>query len=534
MLFRADFVKQRHVPGSIETNHGSLSKIIGNCWRQLPLDEKRVWERRAKEEKEKHKLQYPDYRFRPVHNKNKNKDKSGSAFVQPPKKEKPQQTREEELRCDQVAALLLEGKKGEELAQAMRSLDRQREAMSVEREGTMSARGSFSSVPYSAMASPMPGGFLPLQPQHSQYAAGMMLRRPSSVPLPHLGDGWSPSAFSHPQHPMHQASIAIPQIPYISHTLSRPTSPIYTDAYPSDHQQRLALGMHLSQRRPSSVGPIGRRSWTMPVYGDMITHGVSMPFFTELGIDNPFANQDQATTGMETAGEPVYSLFNDFSFGGQQQMQQHQQQESQPPAPVDHTTGSPYAIVAPHDLPPLDLEHAGWAAGQLDHTLDANANTNGASISAPPSASVSGSSHASSPEPAEYTPTSTGAYTNAPVYNGMAISPFDMPLDPLSHMGMHPHQHAHPQQLQQHHMHMQQTYVSENAYMTESYDGYSGCEGIEMGMGGGGMIHAPKPITPTSSGATAGGFQDQQDGLAQQQQQQQYFEPVVYADEYAM
>jgi len=29
MLFRADFVRQRHVPGSIETNHGSLSKIIG-------------------------------------------------------------------------------------------------------------------------------------------------------------------------------------------------------------------------------------------------------------------------------------------------------------------------------------------------------------------------------------------------------------------------------------------------------------------------------------------------------------------------
>lgn len=29
MLFRANFVRQRHVPGSIETNHGSLSKIIG-------------------------------------------------------------------------------------------------------------------------------------------------------------------------------------------------------------------------------------------------------------------------------------------------------------------------------------------------------------------------------------------------------------------------------------------------------------------------------------------------------------------------
>ncbi|KAG6818888.1 hypothetical protein H0H93_000580 [Arthromyces matolae] len=29
MLFRADFVRQKHVPGTIETNHGSLSKIIG-------------------------------------------------------------------------------------------------------------------------------------------------------------------------------------------------------------------------------------------------------------------------------------------------------------------------------------------------------------------------------------------------------------------------------------------------------------------------------------------------------------------------
>lgn len=29
MLFCADFVHQKHVPGSIETNHGSLSKIIG-------------------------------------------------------------------------------------------------------------------------------------------------------------------------------------------------------------------------------------------------------------------------------------------------------------------------------------------------------------------------------------------------------------------------------------------------------------------------------------------------------------------------
>lgn len=112
MLFRADFVRQKHVPGSIETNHGSLSKIIGNCWRSLPLEEKHIWEVKAKHAKAEHKARYPEYRFRPVHNKNKEK-----------KKEKPTITAEEERRCEEVAALLLEGKKGEELAAAVRARD---------------------------------------------------------------------------------------------------------------------------------------------------------------------------------------------------------------------------------------------------------------------------------------------------------------------------------------------------------------------------------------------------------------------------
>jgi len=38
MLFRADFVWQNHVPGSIETKYGSLSKIIGAfALIQLPI-----------------------------------------------------------------------------------------------------------------------------------------------------------------------------------------------------------------------------------------------------------------------------------------------------------------------------------------------------------------------------------------------------------------------------------------------------------------------------------------------------------------
>ncbi|THV03719.1 HMG-box, partial [Dendrothele bispora CBS 962.96] len=69
MLFRADFVRQKHVPGSVETNHGSLSKIIGSCWRSLPPKDKQHWEILARKEKQAHKERWPDYKFRPVHKK---------------------------------------------------------------------------------------------------------------------------------------------------------------------------------------------------------------------------------------------------------------------------------------------------------------------------------------------------------------------------------------------------------------------------------------------------------------------------------
>jgi len=112
MLFRADFVRQKHVPGSIETNHGSLSKIIGNCWQALPPQEKAIWEQRAKKAKADHKALYPDYRFRPVHNKNK------------PKKAKSTLGPEAERRCEEVTQLLLAGIKGDELRAYTRNTTR--------------------------------------------------------------------------------------------------------------------------------------------------------------------------------------------------------------------------------------------------------------------------------------------------------------------------------------------------------------------------------------------------------------------------
>jgi len=126
------FVRQKDVPGSIERNRGSLSKIIGsfvflslcyliashrfqlgNCWRALPLEEKHVWEVRAKHAKADQKIQYPEYKFCPVHNKNKDKTKEEKAPLMV----------EDERQCEEVVQLLLEGKKEGELAAAFRDLD---------------------------------------------------------------------------------------------------------------------------------------------------------------------------------------------------------------------------------------------------------------------------------------------------------------------------------------------------------------------------------------------------------------------------
>jgi hypothetical protein len=197
MLFRADFVRQKHVPGSIETNHGSLSKIIGNCWKALPLEEKRVWEVKAKHAKAEHKARYPEYRFRPVHNKNKEK-----------KKDKQAPSPADERRCEEVAQLLLEGKKGDELAAAVRSLDNYHNDSQNQ-------------------------SFFPSLPPHP--ARGH--RRSSSVPLPNYHPG-----------------IALPAVPFLA--LSRPTSPVGNIS----RSNRMILG----GRRASSARPAVGRSWTVP------------------------------------------------------------------------------------------------------------------------------------------------------------------------------------------------------------------------------------------------------------------------------
>ncbi|KAH9959942.1 hypothetical protein BC827DRAFT_1210056 [Russula dissimulans] len=187
MLFRADFVRQKHVPGSIETNHGSLSKIIGNCWRALPLEEKRVWEIKAKHAKAEHKQMYPNYRFRPVHNKNKEK------------KPKTLIPAEDEKRCEDVAQLLLEGMKGEELAAAVKRLDRMRSATPLSLPRRPSSVPLPNSFPISIPALPFVQPSRPHSPQHMNPPRHTLPRRPSSAG-PSLYRSWT-DPFNLPREP---------------------------------------------------------------------------------------------------------------------------------------------------------------------------------------------------------------------------------------------------------------------------------------------------------------------------------------------
>ncbi|KAI9429128.1 hypothetical protein H4582DRAFT_2153970 [Lactarius indigo] len=167
-----------HVPGSIETNHGSLSKIIGNCWRALPLEEKRVWEVKAKHAKAEHKQMYPNYRFRPVHNKNK--ERKPKALI----------PAEDEKRCEDVAQLLLEGMKGEELAAAVKRLDRIRSDTPLHLPRRPSSVPLPHAFPISIPALPFVEPSRPSSPQCMIPPRYTLPRRPSSA-APSLYRSWN-------------------------------------------------------------------------------------------------------------------------------------------------------------------------------------------------------------------------------------------------------------------------------------------------------------------------------------------------------
>jgi hypothetical protein len=116
ILFRSSFIKSQHVSSEVETNHSTLSKIIGLTWKNLPNEERQIWHARAKVAFDDHKRKFPTYAFKPVHNKPRGV---------PAEKRKVREVGiKDHTRCAKIAELLVRGKKGLELKVAIQEFDK--------------------------------------------------------------------------------------------------------------------------------------------------------------------------------------------------------------------------------------------------------------------------------------------------------------------------------------------------------------------------------------------------------------------------
>ncbi|KAF7316555.1 HMG box domain-containing protein [Mycena indigotica] len=253
MLFRADFVRQKHVPGTIETNHGSLSKIIGNCWRALPLHEKHMWEVKAKHAKAEHKLKYPDYKFRPVHNKQRgataasaSRDSPAPRVVSGPIKGQLS-PEEDERRCEEVAALLLQGKKGQELASAVRDLDERLHPTLVHSTSSSPGPGGYDHNPkFPHPLLHLDPAYYPDSPPSSTLASSQTSGSPFSLPLPLHQEGREDPRWRHRR----SSSVPLPNdysVPFFDGGLTLPPlSSQYSFPPPASAAEDSLSGMPMS------------------------------------------------------------------------------------------------------------------------------------------------------------------------------------------------------------------------------------------------------------------------------------------------
>jgi hypothetical protein len=136
ILFRSSFIKSRHVSTEVETNHSTLSKIIGLTWQNMPHEERQFWHSKAKLAQAEHKRKFPDYAFRPSHVRSK-----GGATAE---KRKVREVGPKDMkRCAKIAQLLVEGKKGADLQAAVEEFDKNHVPIIVTRFDTPITARSF-------------------------------------------------------------------------------------------------------------------------------------------------------------------------------------------------------------------------------------------------------------------------------------------------------------------------------------------------------------------------------------------------------
>jgi hypothetical protein len=175
ILFRSSFIHSQHVSTEVETNHSTLSKIIGLTWKNLPHDQRQIWYAKAKAAFEEHKRRYPQYSFRPLHTKGKG-----------PEKRKVREVGPKDLkRCEKIAELLVEGKKGQELDAAIKEFDLHHVPQIVTRfETPLTARQyrRSSSAPVPDTEQGFCPSTPPARPRKVRAASSQPARHPSPAP----------------------------------------------------------------------------------------------------------------------------------------------------------------------------------------------------------------------------------------------------------------------------------------------------------------------------------------------------------------
>jgi hypothetical protein len=191
ILFRSSFIKSQRVSTEVETNHSTLSKIIGMTWKNLSDDERQIWRHKAMDAVAEHKRNFPLYAFRPKHSRVAKKGAGSSSAtdsepMQQPKskKRKVREVYQDPRRCEKIAELLVEGKKGAELDRAIQEFDRHHVPQIVTRfEAPITARTyrRSSSVPAPSSDDAHSGGFLQAVASATSSSSSVHRRRSSSV-----------------------------------------------------------------------------------------------------------------------------------------------------------------------------------------------------------------------------------------------------------------------------------------------------------------------------------------------------------------
>ncbi|KAJ7744503.1 hypothetical protein DFH07DRAFT_25304 [Mycena maculata] len=65
ILYRSNLLQQGHIPDTVECRQHTFSRVAGQCWNLLTPAQKKEWQQLAEERAAIHRLEYPDYNFKP-------------------------------------------------------------------------------------------------------------------------------------------------------------------------------------------------------------------------------------------------------------------------------------------------------------------------------------------------------------------------------------------------------------------------------------------------------------------------------------